>query len=180
MLIPLGILGASGAFEGIPAYDFIATTSGAGVNTFDFSSIPQTYRHLQLRWLGKSNQTDTSFSIRFNGDTGSVYSYHQLSGQGGSVSSTNAVTQNRIVPTNSLANSTTGNAFAGGVIDILDYTSTTKNTTLRGFYGRADSQSGLHIGSGAFYNTGAITQITIFATNNFNGNSRFSLYGVKG
>ena len=179
MLIPFGTLAASRAFEGIAAYDFIATTTGGGVATFDFSSIPQTYRHLQLRWLGKSNQTDTSFSIRFNGDTGSVYSYHQLSGQG-SVASSNAVSQNRIVPTNSLANNSTGNAFAGGIIDILDYTSTSKNTTIRGIYGRADNQNGIHLGSGAFLNTAAITQITIFSGNNFNGNSRFSLYGIRG
>jgi hypothetical protein len=183
MLIPFGILsaGAGGQpFEGIPAYDFIATTTGAGVNTFDFSSIPQTYKHLQIRWLGKSNQTDTSFSIRFNGDTGNNYSMHTLQGQGGSVTSSGGSSQSRISLTNSLANNTTGNAFAAGVADILDYTNTSKNTTLRTLLGRADAQSAVHLTSGAFLNTAAITQITIFATNNFNGNSRFSLYGIKG
>jgi hypothetical protein len=81
---------------------------------------------------------------------------------------------------NSLASSTTANGFAAGVMDILDYTNTTKNTTLRSLNGLANATLAIHLNSGAFYDTTAITQITIEANNNFNGSSRFSLYGIKG
>jgi hypothetical protein len=78
-------------------------------------------------------------------------------------------------------NTATTGAFSGGVIDILDAYSTTKNKTMRIFCGHAVSgANAIELVSGAFYNTAALASTEIYAlTGNLLAGSRFSLYGVK-
>jgi hypothetical protein len=67
------------------------------------------------------------------------------------------------------------------LIDILDYASTTKNKTLRGFTGADLNGSGnSNIVSGLWINTAAITSIQIIAeATAFKAGSTFALYGIK-
>jgi hypothetical protein len=125
MLIPFGILSAAGA--GVPegTYELISTTVlGGTAASITFSSLgdySSTYKHLQLRIAARSASA-SSFSgrLRFNGDTGANYSFHQLLGTGSSVLSTadTGQTGTDILP---VSNSTsTASSFGGAVIDILD------------------------------------------------------------
>lgn len=61
----------------MPTYESIASTSvGTATGTISFSSIPTTYRHLELRIFGKrSTAAQGDVAMRFNGDAGSNYSY---------------------------------------------------------------------------------------------------------
>jgi hypothetical protein len=183
MLIPLGILGASGAGF-ISDYDLIATTIlGTDTSSVSFSSLgdyASTYKHLQLRMALRSTSNAGIVIVRMNGNTGNVYSWHNLFGNGSSVNSTESNSAGSmdfgLIPgTNQAAN-----IFAGTVIDILDAYSSSKNKTIRTFTGSAVSgASEITLGSGLYINTGSTTQITISTYSNLATGSRLSLYGVK-
>ena len=68
------------------------------------------------------------------------------------------------------------------IIDIIDYASTTKNKTVRAFFGLDLNGSGsVTLGSGLWMNTNAITDINInAAADPMAAGSTFALYGIKG
>jgi hypothetical protein len=98
----------------------------AGASTITFSSIPSTYKHLQIRYIGRTPSNQNTI-MRFNGDTGTNYSLHFLYGQG-SLTGAAAETSQTYIYTDVLTGSTTG--YTAAVIDILDYTSVNKNKTV--------------------------------------------------
>ena len=171
------------------AYDSIATVTVAAGNTpaiVNFNSIPSTYTHLQIRYIARTaraNQED-NIQLKFNSDTGSNYAAHVLYGDGataGSFSDGSSITFNtRSVV--SAASATTG-VFGAGVIDILDYTNTSKYTTVRSLNGYDNNGNGqVRLSSGLWMNTAAINSITIVSANNADlvQYSSFALYGIKG
>lgn len=175
-----------GAWESIETY----TVGSGGQSSITFGSggtIPQTYKHLQLRVAVRTNRSggDDSVSVRFNGDTGSNYTWHGLYGTGSgtpgaqaSTSQTAATILGEVLSDTQLANT-----FTVGIVDILDYTNTSKNTTLRslnGVDGNGYGQMRLH--SGLWLNTSAITSLTVkpdYGTL-FVQHSSLALYGIKG
>lgn len=174
--IPLGILAASGAGGG-GAFESIATINGTGSSgTITFNSIPSTYKHLQIRAMVISADTD-SYNVRFNSDTGSNYARHRLLGTGSGVAASGTASTDRIQISNG-----TDTFPAPFIADVADYASTTKNKTLRVFQG-IDQNGGGNIAlySGLWMNTAAITSVTIFLNSgNYSSTSTFSLYGIKG
>lgn len=172
-----------------PTYDFIASATGDGSsNTITFSSIPQTYKQLQI--IGRLDCTDgaagTQAAIfRFNGNNSSTYSYHYVYGDGtnrgasGSSGST-SIYFDRLIASNVNSN----NTFGGFVIDVYDYSNTSKNTTVRAIHGMDDNSGttnyGIYLRSGAWYNTSAVTSISFtVAGYSFTSDSSVSLYGIK-
>jgi hypothetical protein len=180
MLIPLGILAASGSGG---AMELISTTVMASTTgTVTFSSIPTTnYKHLQLRWVARDATNSGDFYFQFNGDGANNYSGHRI------ISGTGGVSSNANVPTSVIYNglaansSDPANVFSSGVSDILDAFSTSKNKTVRSITGVVGSNLFLAMRSGAWYSTSAVTSITMIAGGGgFVAGSRFSLYGIKG
>ncbi|NDC96044.1 hypothetical protein EB077_12120 [bacterium] len=179
---------AGGAFESI------ATATGNGSSaTITFSSIPSTYQHLQIRFIGKSTDSATNtqynYRLRFNSDTGTNYARHMLNGDGSVAQATGNASVDSIGPgytpiPNSGASLT--NMMGVGIIDIHDYASATKNKTARVFTGtdlnRTTAPTGqviLH--SGVWINTNAITSIDLqLTTGSWTTSSSFALYGIKG
>jgi hypothetical protein len=164
-----------------PAFESIATVTPSAANTITFSSIPSTYKHLQVRFL--VNQTDNAaMRLQFNGDSStSSYTEHQLDANGSSVSAGgngSGVVSGIAVAT---ANDTTS-IFTVGIIDIIDYASTTKNKTARIFAGRDRNGSGnINLRSGLYLSTSAVSSLTLFVSGaNYTSGSVFSLYGIKG
>lgn len=188
MPIPLGIWATAGAgAAGTGAYELISTTvlSNSTTPTVEFSSIPSTYKHLQIRsavrgWTG----THSTISLRFNGVTSASYSWHGLFGfDGGSVVAENEINATFISLEGIAGDGSTAGDFGGVVLDILDYTNTSKNKTTRALLGHRDSTGArVKLASGLFNNTSAISSITLGMANggNFITGSRFSLYGIKG
>jgi hypothetical protein len=178
----------SGKLSTIDGYESIATTTvgSGGTSTITFSSIPSTYTHLQIRFLARTaraNQED-NIQLRFNSDTGGNYAAHVLYGDGATASSfsdgTSITFNTRSVVA---AASATSGVFGAGIIDILDYTNTSKNTTVRSLNGYDNSGSGqVRLSSGLWINTAAVTSITIVSANaaNISEYSSFALYGIKG
>jgi hypothetical protein len=188
-LFPLGILSAAGAGGVGATYELIQTQIlGSSTPSVTFSSLgdyASTYKHLQLRWTGR---TDTGtgvggLSYRTNGQT-SNYSLHALDGDGSTVASGGAANQTA----GRIANMTRANSssviYSAGVTDFLDAFSTTKNKTVRSFAGsRIVGTSYVDLGSSLFFgNQDAISSIELFATNSLDlaTVSRFSLYGIRG
>lgn len=186
--IKTGWTGISAAAGNLQLGDFesIATvTVGAGGQaTIEFTSIPSTYQHLQIRGIARNTGTTfNALSIRFNSDSASNYSSHRLSG-GGSAASSNADTSvsamypNELMPLSSAG----ANVFGVGIFDILDYANTNKYKTLRNLSGFDNNGSGnVALGSGSWRSTSAITSVQLIPqSNNFAQYSHFALYGIKG
>jgi hypothetical protein len=117
-----------------------------------------------------------------NGDFGSNYSSHFMRGNGsaatsGATTSTGELFGNNVVMPNV---NDTANYFGGGVMDILDYTSTNKYKTVKLLAGAATG-SGNRIGiySGSWRNTAAVTSVMLYGANLMVVGTRVSLYGIK-
>jgi hypothetical protein len=154
----------------------IATTTLSGsTSTLTFSSIPQTFTHLQLRMFAVSAYNDPR--LQFNGDTGSNYSLHQLYGNGSTTSAAGYASLTYVSAGTNGASSTS--YFSPYINDILDYTNTNKNKTVRNISGFDTNGTGnVIMQSSVWLNTAAITSITIFAASNFASGSTFQLYGI--
>jgi hypothetical protein len=161
-----------------PAYELIESIFVTTVGEYVFTSIPQNYKHLQIRFTSKSSTSSVSDTLlRLNGDDGNNYVWHELQGQGSSVFST-ANTNQTIMRIATQPATTQTNIFAGGVVDILDYTDTSKNTVIRTFAGNHSNEMRVHLYSGLWRNTAAVNSISIIGSAGIG--SRFSLYGIKG
>ena len=176
-----GYRGANGAAAG--SYELIATAFGSGSSaTVTFASIPAGYKHLQMRMMVNTTLTyeqGSSMQIRFNGDAGANYTFHQLAGNGSGVNASSGLANNGArISYLSVPN----NAITGMVVDILDAFSTTKNTTVRALNGYAWTSQNISLRSCLWINTAAITSISVVEENasNWSTRSRFSLYGIKG
>jgi len=186
MLLPLGILASSG---GVSAdYELISSqVLASNVNSVTFSSLntaAAAYKHLQLRVTVRSSNgaVGDSLGLRFNGDTGSNYAEHVLYGNGSSVASGAGTSQTFMSAATITGNTAAANIFGSGVIDILDFSQTTKNKTLRSLSGN-QAQPFIQLRSGLWASTAAVTSINLFSANgatNLLTGSRFSLYGLKG
>jgi hypothetical protein len=185
----LGIM-ASQISGNLSSYDSIstATVTSGGTASITFSSIPQTYTHLQLRSLVQTNRSSTTgdyLSIRFNGDTASNYNGHYLGGNG-TIAVAGPEGNSTAMYLERSSCSTTPNIFSGMIWDILDYGSTVKNKTVRSLAGydiNADPLTyNISLISGLWMNsTTGISSITIApgAGTAFNQYSSFALYGIK-
>jgi hypothetical protein len=135
----------------------------------------------------RAGTNQDNLTLEFNADSTNSYAYHELSGDGTSVTSSALTSRaNIILPPVAGASSTTS-AFGAQVIDILDPFETSKNTTTRTLGGGHFTGGGAGAGrfitllSGLYFKTDAITSMKIdqFAGSNFVTGSRFSLYGIK-
>jgi len=188
MLIPFGVLSAAGADVGPvfeDAFELIATGNATGSAAFiEFTSIPSTYSHLQIRgtFRGTDSSSVRDFDITMNGIAGTSYASHRLEGSGTSTSSGALTSQPKMEFSNIIPAATqTANIFGACVVDILDYKSTSKNTTVKMLIGFSGTTPRIRLGSGFVNNTAAITTIRL-AVNvaNLATGTRFSLYGIKG
>lgn len=163
------------------SFESIATaTVGSGGSSFiEFTSIPQTYQHLQIRSTNFASSSSWVV-INLNSDTStSSYAHHRLGTDGGG----------GIVGSN-IANSATNYAFTSyvhtgaSVIDILNYSNTTRNKTIRGLHAhKSDSNTDGEVNFMAhlWMNTNAITSIKLSLPSvTFNQHTTFALYGIKG
>jgi hypothetical protein len=150
----------------------------SATSTITFSNIPNTYKHLQIRYMTLTGTATNDLRMRFNSDTGSNYVWHQLQGNGATAASAANLSQTLIA-----IGLVGGTANPGvGVVDILDYANTNKFKTTRALAGIDQNGSGvIMFWSGLWQNTSPVNSITFdSASGNFNTNTRISLYGIKG
>jgi len=172
-----GAGGAAGSFESIAT-----TTLSTNATTVTLSSIPSTYKHLQLRWIAQTYNATSNEGIYYqlNTDTAANYSYHNLGGDGsnafanGGASVTYPALSSNVLPAS-------GSTWGVGILDIHDYASTTKNKTLRNMCGKDTNGAGsIVLSSGVWLNTAAVNSLSIRTGTGFGSGSKFALYGIKG
>jgi hypothetical protein len=167
------------------SFDLLETTtltSSASSVTFSGLGAYSDYKHLQIRAVTRNDGAFTGGSIvaTINGNTSATYSDHRLRGDGTSVTSAGFTSQTNAVLGDSAGGNNGANQFAAHVIDILDFSSNSKNSTFRSLTGlAADSRTIISLSSGLFINTNAVTSIELADSGNLVAGSRFSLYGVK-
>lgn len=184
-LPPLGFF-AKPAGGGATAFESIATqsvTSGTAA-TITFSSIPGTYKHLELRGIARVTGTSNeAVKINFNGDTGSNYAEHHLNGNGSSAVAGANSSYGSGAMYWGMGAPYTSNVFGGNITTILDYANTSKYKTVRSLDGfDANGSGGIELVSSLWQSTSAITSITLTPNSgvSFNTYTHFALYGIKG
>ena len=163
-------------------YSIATTTLSSSTATVTFSSIPSTYKHLQIRAIARStfNQnTGDQVTVQVNGVTASSYSYHYMSANGSTIGDVNATSTTTTMGLGYAPNDgVTANTFGAFIIDVADYASTSKFKTFRAFGGYDANGSGtIRLQSGLFQSTNAVTSISL-THNTFKAGSTFALYGV--
>lgn len=167
-----------------PSYDSIATFSGNGsTGTASFTSIPSTYSHLQIRFLGYSSGI-YAVSMRFNNDTSSAYTGNILYWYNSNASK--AYSYNGLNDTTPSWNQAFGLDTTYGAwcdASIEDYTNTSKFKTVKTYYGKttnAATTSENVLTVGTYQNTAAINRIDVIGFGGtFASGTSIALYGIK-
>lgn len=173
--------GISGHLTAPSSFYSIATVTPTSGSTVSFTSIPGTYKSLQIRFSYLGSAGGGNILSRFNSDTAANYSQHRLWGNGSSAQASG---------TANTASCYAGDvAYGGGttqpctgILNILDYAAGTKYATTS-FISGNDSNGGgsITLGSGSWRNTAAITSITLTLSGDTfsSSGSTFALYGIN-
>lgn len=157
------------------------TTVGTATSSVTFSNIPQSYEHLQVRCSGLTASSGAVMVLRLNSDTGGNYTSHRLNGDGTSAAAfaETGVGYARVFGQNIGTNTANPTAM---IIDILDYSNTNKNKTIRSLAGCDSNGSGeIGLQSSLWINTSAVSTIEfrLNTSGNYAQYSSFALYGIK-
>ena len=165
--------------------------SNSTTNNIQFSSIPQTYQHLEITvsWRSDTGTGDVYPYFRMNGETGAKYGSAGWVGTAASSGSVRRVTQYENVATSGycgiMASSgfTTG-AFSVSTMIVPNYTDTSQYKIMmsRGAQGHGSSIDGMSFAFvGGVSTTSAVTQIDLLAwSGNYANGTSYMLAGYKG
>lgn len=162
------------------AYDALSTvTLSSTTAAITFAGIPQNYKHLQFRVLGRGTYAASGLTayLNLNGNGQTGYRHH-LYGNGSSASAYAVSGYGTIggIP----GSTVTANVFGGGVFDILDYTNTSKTKTLRYLTGFDANGSGEIVFGSSYTNlTSAINSVEFTVDGSWAAGTTITLYGVR-
>ena len=154
-------------------YTPIATTTlGSAVNSYTFSSIPSTYTDLVLV-LSNTTSANIAFFARYNGDSGTNYSYTSLLGDGSTATSGRESNQ----PYLRIGNGNT--TFGNTILQIQNYSNTSVHKTSVDRNNLITDAAFAIVG--LWRSTSAINSIQIFTNSavTFGVGSTFTLYGIQ-
>ena len=170
------------------AFDLLETTTlttSASSVTFSGLGTYSDYKHLQIRGVLRTDYAGSSDVLYayVNGDTGNNYSRHQLVGRGsqGDVISGASINQQYFGRPPIKGAGGVANGYTPLIFDLLDFSNTSKNSTVRILSGDPTNSETMELHSGLWLNTNAVTSLTFkgaFGTSLVSG-VRLSLYGVK-
>jgi hypothetical protein len=170
------------------AYDLLETTvlgTAAASITFSNLNTYSDYKHLQVRVVSRTDRSNnlSAVNLQFNSDSGSNYAFHWIRGTGSTVISEAYTSVGVISFPSASSDFMTANNYSAAVIDILDFSNTSKNTTTRAIGGNPASQYwDVRLASGLWNNTAAVTSLLFtpgFGATNWKAGTRLSLYGIK-
>lgn len=150
-------------------------TLGTAAASITFGSIPATYRDLVIVFQGTVVSGTAGVRMRLNGDTGTNYSFLNISGNGAATSSANG-TIDSYARVQRDVDATTTTALQTN-INIMDYSATDKHKTVISRNGNASlGTEGL---VSRWANTAAITTVLVYSSSaNFAIGTTVSLYGI--
>jgi len=179
--------GISGSKIATGSFYSIATVTPTSGSTVSFTSIPSTYKSLQIRIAVITASTaNPSLDITYNSDSGSNYTLHQLRGNGTDAAALGSAPRANISLSNYSGMTATYPNVA--IMDIQDYASTTKYKTAKAFYGQNLNSGTIYnnviLLSGLWMSTAAIDSITFTVSGgglaSFASGTSIALYGIKG
>jgi hypothetical protein len=163
-------------YEPIQSY----TLASAAAN-ITFNSIPSTYTDLRISFATTPNLTTFANPwMRFNGDTGSNYSFTRMWGTGASAFSGRGTSESKIIIGNAAGSRTTSPSFYG--VDIFSYAGATYKTCLVDANNDNNGSGSVERIVGLWSNTAAITSIVLNLEGgaiNLEPGTTATLYGIK-
>jgi hypothetical protein len=179
--------GAKQAFVDTSFQSIASYTLSSSQSTVTFSSIPSTYKHLQIRYLARDTTSTVdanSVLVRFNGDSASNYNRHYFYSDGTTLTA-GYVAQTNIDGGVLVGGGLAANSFGAGVIEILDANDTNKFTTIRTISNCESNYGGnknyVMLQSGLWRDVSAINSITVTTNGTaFAQYSQIALYGIMG
>ena len=173
----LGVV-ASSYLQSTTAFNSIATNTvgSSGASSITFSSIPSTYKHLQLRYY---SYADSNVDVMMSVNSTNGLKDHYIQGYGTGINSNwdNPGSDGLYISTFGF-----GTSYPTvGIIDFLDYTNTNKYKTVKTLSGRDQNGSGRIMYISMLFDTlSAISTITLTpSSSKISANSQFALYGIK-
>ena len=163
-----------------PIASYTFTSDGGG---FSFTNVPQVYEHLRIHFVSRGTAgfsgSFLSNYIYFNTNDGANYRHgwnfvgNNAAGSAGGFASSSGTYA--LYPDSTRA----ANIFGAGIVDICDYSNTSKFKTAKYFGGTDVNGAGsIMIGEFTYSSLNAITQINISGDGNYAAGSRFDLYGI--
>ena len=176
-----GGLGASVAPAAISAYESIATvTLSSATQDVDFTSIPQTFKHLQVRGLYRSVSSVVYFNVTTSAGQNWGDRQTGLAGNAGNnptvFSSTGTTSKGQEFDT--YVSALVANMYGPLILDIFHYNDTNKKKVVKGYSGYPDGDS-FELYGAVFSVTNAITSLQLHANSTMAAGCTFGLYGIK-
>lgn len=170
----------------VPLAEIIPTDGQA---TVDFSSIPQSYRHLKIEYAARSATAGlASFDLvcQFNGDSGANYDWERHYATGTAVSAAESIAASwGHVGFTTGPTATTATRFARGTIDIPYYTDSQEKDAVGDWIApRTTATGNTYRGTSGTHwrNASAITRVVLFPASGsaavWGVGSKVTLYGV--
>jgi len=166
-----------------------AITLTSSQTTIEFNNIPQTYTHLQIRGISRCDHGNFGVSgnwIYMNNDTNFAnYSGHRFSAINGTSISAYGEANNSMGGFFSPTSPTLANVYGTAIIDLFDYSNTSKNKVYRSLTGseindNSNGQNLVGMYSQCWKNTTAVTSIQIVAAQgSMVSGTSVTLYGIK-
>lgn len=167
-------------------YELITRTTLSGnANYVEFTSIPSTYKHLQIRGSARSNRAGSADDLLLTINGSTSYSNRRINNDSSTMYAEGGTDTVIHVSRNTLPGANnTANYFLSFVIDLLDYANTTTLKTVKIYSGSDFSTNGgtLFAGGMNLANTNAVTTIRLAeeTTASLIAGTSIGLYGIKG
>jgi hypothetical protein len=184
----LGVIASSRLAAPANGYVSLATfTCVGGETAVNFTSINQSYQHLEIRYVARGGSGSAGYNdlfMQINGVTSGNYSDMYQGGSGGTLLANGGATGlTRMRAGIQTQNGLTAGIFGCGVIRIPNYTSTTSYKTARteaGWSTAGQTGAVFQETGGLWVNTNAVTSLSLIpGDGSYIAGSRFSLYGIK-
>ena len=184
-MIIFGTISSSYAQRG--SYESIASfTATQNTTTISFTSIPATYKHLEVRYVARRTGGAGSFSdlaLRMNSVSSNSYDYQYIYAEnGGTPSHYGQFGVDRLTAGMVTAPSSPANYFAAGYTIIPEYASTNREKTIQFFCGQqtqTSDKNATYLGVSNYRSTSAVNRLDFYTGGDFIAGTTFSLYGIK-
>lgn len=159
------------------------TVGAGGAATIDFSSIPSTYTDLCVKFSLRCTTANAiqQVYIRFNSNSGNVYTNKRLYGYSNAAASTGAASSSSASINWTSGSSATASTFGSGEMYIPNYAGATNKSFSAELVSENNSATDAVTGmtAGLFADTTAISAVNIIGESNFVQYSTATLYGIK-